>query len=77
MKCPMKFNNPCYDEDDECCGFDCMWYQRISVDKDNTFGCAVAMNGIASALAGERVACINFGYPSVDGWEDRNNKEGN
>lgn len=77
MKCPMKFNNPCYDEDDECCGLSCMWYQRITVDNSNVYGCAVAINGLSSALAGSRGISVSFGIPAVDGWKDRNDEEGN
>lgn len=38
MKCPMKFNNPCADADDECEGEKCMWCVRYN----DLIGCAVA-----------------------------------
>lgn len=77
MKCPMKFNNPCYDEDDECCGFDCMWYQRISVNNEHNYGCAAVMNSFASILAGTKGYDIDFGIPAFNGLANGNNKEGN
>lgn len=51
MKCPMKFNNPCSDIDDQCEGTQCMWYMRAN----ETVGCAVCFAGILANHANSRL----------------------
>lgn len=42
MKCPMKFNNPCSDADDQCEGDECMWYVGVNGFKS----CAVSWSAV-------------------------------
>ena len=46
MKCPMTFNDPCGDRDDECRGAECMWYVRQIEPMSrmiNVEACAIAL----------------------------------
>lgn len=48
MKCPMTFNDPCTDRDEECRGKECMWYMYMAINsKEEVEGCAIAIGAVS------------------------------